>query len=180
MSPSLQGQWALPGGFVDQDEPLDRAAARELQEETSVDPSSVLLEQVQQFCINMLQIRVCCVLYTSKIEVEALCCSCTRQSSAGTATRERSLGIIGSQPCSGSLAGWSFWRPGAGPARLVRVGSICRACAIDQHGRQGRGAPAHTSKHHCCVPWLHALSMMPLVLKFNYARSPHIQPSEGL
>ena len=94
MSPPLQGQWALPGGFVDQDEPLDRAAARELQEETSVDPSSVLLEQVQHFCINMPQIRVCSVLYTPRWKPKASCCSCARHSSAETAARERSLGII--------------------------------------------------------------------------------------
>ncbi|KAK9826169.1 hypothetical protein WJX81_002988 [Elliptochloris bilobata] len=48
-NPPCQGQWALPGGFVDENEPLDRAAARELQEETSVDPSGVLLEQVGAF-----------------------------------------------------------------------------------------------------------------------------------
>lgn len=45
------GKWALPGGFVDQDEPLDKAAARELQEETSVDPGveNIRLEQVGAF-----------------------------------------------------------------------------------------------------------------------------------
>lgn len=41
------GKWALPGGFVDPDEPLDRAARRELEEETGI--TSVKLEQLRAF-----------------------------------------------------------------------------------------------------------------------------------
>ncbi|PNW85500.1 hypothetical protein CHLRE_03g189450v5 [Chlamydomonas reinhardtii] len=41
--------WALPGGFVDENESLDVAAGRELQEETSVDPASVSMTQVGAF-----------------------------------------------------------------------------------------------------------------------------------
>ena len=40
----------MPGGFVNEDEKLDTAAARELQEETSVDPKSVLLTQAGTHC----------------------------------------------------------------------------------------------------------------------------------
>ncbi len=43
----FKNAWALPGGFVDRHEPLERAAARELQEETGV--SGVMLEQLAAF-----------------------------------------------------------------------------------------------------------------------------------
>jgi 8-oxo-dGTP diphosphatase len=42
-----RGAWALPGGFVEPDEGLDQAAARELEEETGV--TGVYLEQLYTF-----------------------------------------------------------------------------------------------------------------------------------
>lgn len=42
-----QGRWALPGGFVDENEPLDQAARRELAEETGL--TGVPLEQFGAF-----------------------------------------------------------------------------------------------------------------------------------
>lgn len=46
-APPYRGHWALPGGFVDIDEALDAAAARELSEETGLD--ALALEQIHTF-----------------------------------------------------------------------------------------------------------------------------------
>lgn len=46
-TPPFEGAWALPGGFVRQEESLDEAARRELAEETGV--TGVFLEQLYTF-----------------------------------------------------------------------------------------------------------------------------------
>ena len=43
----FRGTWALPGGFVEEEESVDAAALRELQEETNID--NVYLEQLYTF-----------------------------------------------------------------------------------------------------------------------------------
>jgi len=45
--PPFEGQWAIPGGFVEPDEPLAQAARRELLEETGIEPEH--LEQLHTF-----------------------------------------------------------------------------------------------------------------------------------
>lgn len=43
----FQGQWAIPGGFVDENEDLAQAAARELKEETGL--TNIDLQQLHTF-----------------------------------------------------------------------------------------------------------------------------------
>jgi 8-oxo-dGTP diphosphatase len=45
--PPFEGCWAIPGGFVEPDEPLYAAARRELREETGAEPAH--LEQLHAF-----------------------------------------------------------------------------------------------------------------------------------
>lgn len=46
-NPPFVGRWAIPGGFVEEDEPLEAAARRELEEETGL--QNVYLEQLYTF-----------------------------------------------------------------------------------------------------------------------------------
>lgn len=45
----FKGAWALPGGFMDMDETLEQAAARELQEETGIQVDWSELKQMHTF-----------------------------------------------------------------------------------------------------------------------------------
>lgn len=70
--------WALPGGFVNENESLDKAAERELEEETSVSPKDVKLVQVGTFGDKgrdprgwTVTVAYACVVPTTKLGVKA-------------------------------------------------------------------------------------------------------------
>jgi 8-oxo-dGTP diphosphatase len=48
-TPPFVGELALPGGFVEADEDLDQAAARELAEETGLDAAGLYIDQVRSY-----------------------------------------------------------------------------------------------------------------------------------
>ncbi len=74
--PPHQGEWALPGGFVNLDESLEEGARRELEEETGV--SGVYLEQLYTFGQpdrdpreRVITVAYYALIPTDKIEIRA-------------------------------------------------------------------------------------------------------------
>ena len=68
--PPYEGMWALPGGFVEIDETLEQAAARELEEETGL--TGIILKQFRAFSdVNRdPRTRVITVVFYGKVTAE--------------------------------------------------------------------------------------------------------------
>ncbi|MBU1010353.1 MAG: NUDIX hydrolase [Bacteroidetes bacterium] len=68
--PPFEGHWAIPGGFVQMDEPLEQAAARELAEETGL--SGIALKQFYTYGDPMRdpRHRTVTVVYVGRINEE--------------------------------------------------------------------------------------------------------------
>jgi ADP-ribose pyrophosphatase YjhB (NUDIX family) len=94
---------------VDENEPLDVAAARELQEETSVDPNSVLLMQVS--LPQAAGFTRVAPWQATRVHVGTVC----------------------------ALAGGGIWGPRAGSAGMVHYSAVQRTGQRHQPGRQGSG-----------------------------------------
>lgn len=69
----FRGKWAIPGGFVEMEESLEEAAARELQEETGL--SDIYMEQLYTFgdVGRDPRMRVISVAYMALVPKEKLC-----------------------------------------------------------------------------------------------------------
>ena len=103
----FEGMWALPGGFVDMDEELDVAAARELEEETGV--RGVRLEQYHAFggLGRDPRGRVITVAYLGVVASEAY------------------------RPCAGDDAADVAWMPVAGLPKLASDHNLVVDTAIE-------------------------------------------------
>jgi 8-oxo-dGTP diphosphatase len=79
--PPFAGAWALPGGFVEPDEPLEVAARRELWEETGL--ASTHLEQLHTFGDPGRDPRgwTVSVAYLARLEADSVRAGCPRAGS---------------------------------------------------------------------------------------------------
>lgn len=69
-----EGMWAIPGGFVEIDEPLDSAARRELAEETGLADPDIRLEQLHAFGApgRDPRMRVITIAYLALVRVDGV------------------------------------------------------------------------------------------------------------
>lgn len=125
---------------MDENEPLDKAAARELQEETGVNPADVLLTQAS--CIlcwlgRPQSLPVC--------QLRLFAARGPRAQQTAEAGTSHPLHLTPTAP-----AGWGVWRPWARPARLVRVRGICSPRA---HNRAWCAGSRRCAGVWGCVEW---------------------------
>lgn len=129
---------------MDEDEPLDKAAARELQEETSVNPSDVLLSQASsQSMMHAEQFRFFSALSRTKLSCDkhvAPMLNCVQMhivaQEVKVQTEEFFAQVLRLALCGMFFAGWGIWGPRQGSEGLVCLCGLCSTCAIHQHGRQ--------------------------------------------